>query len=97
MSADDLRALGYEFKSGRWYLVNPDAKPSPRPNLCRMCSKFTALFDGWCVGCLWFSAGDPLGLRRTSPEVGVTQRELPATASRAVLIARAIRRLKEGR
>ena len=93
----EIEALGYRVKDGRWFLIDPDARPQNRPELCRMCSKFDAMDGGWCAGCLWFGPGDPHGLRQRSPEVGIEQRELPRTADRAARLTRMFRRIKESR
>lgn len=97
LSDAEIEALGYKVEWDRWTLVNPDARPQKRLGLCRMCSKFDAMEGGWCAGCLWFGPGDPHGLRQQSPEVGIEQKELPASADRAARRARLFRRLKESR
>jgi len=39
----EIARLGYELQpNGTWKLVNPDARPAPRPGLCRACQKFDA-------------------------------------------------------
>lgn len=93
----EIEALGYRIKDGRWFLINPDAKPQNRLGLCRMCTKFDAMDGGWCAGCLWFGPGDPHGLRQQSPEIGIEQREFPAATSRATKLSLVFRRLKEKR
>jgi len=55
--------LGYELqRDGSWKLVRPEARPKPRPGLCRGCQKFDAMFSGICAGCAYFGLGDPHGV-----------------------------------
>jgi hypothetical protein len=88
LTDEEIRARGYEPTPQGWVLKDPATKPPPRRELCRMCSKFVAMLEGWCAGCLWFGPGDPHGLRQTSPEVGIEQRELPPPVERAELVER---------
>jgi hypothetical protein len=83
--AEVAEGLGYEIqRDGSWKLVRPDARPKPRPGLCRGCSKFDAMFDGLCAGCTYFGVGDPHGLRREQePERPTEQtQQLPETSPR---------------
>jgi hypothetical protein len=81
LSDDELRDLGYDIApDGSWQLVDPDRKPKPRPELCRMCGQFEAQpdWDGWCAGCAYNGPGDPHGLRpRSEPPRGPDQERIP--------------------
>lgn len=64
LADEEIRELGYELQpNGRWVLVRPQSpSATPRPRLCRACSKFDAMFDGICAGCAYFGLGDPHGV-----------------------------------
>jgi hypothetical protein len=64
--AERLRELGYRWTGTSWRLVDPDARPVPRPGLCRACRAFDGHpdWEGLCASCMWFSPGDPHGVRR---------------------------------
>ena len=96
LSPTEIRELGYEIQAnGSWRLVRAEARPAPRPGLCRGCQKFDAMFDGLCAGCVYFGIADPHGIntecRPVPPdEVPDLLRELtPRERFRARLRARA--------
>lgn len=80
LSHEEIQQLGYRVTPEGWALERPEARPPGRRGLCRMCSKFGGMFDGWCAGCVWFGPGDPHGVKRKpeDPPAKQTRTRTPA-------------------
>lgn len=76
LSAEEIRALGYESTPKGWVLVDPERRPGRRPGLCRECRKFEGHpdWDGVCAGCLYWGPGDPHGLGRSDVRMRLRKR-----------------------